>query len=364
MNNSPITEENTNIEEYLNYLFGLIGTKRKTYSYKNPIIKRVMIFINLDNNLYVQKYEEPLLESIMYTSLNFVENVLIALKKKYILKYMNYQQSIRFIRIVEQYIFNTRTPNIMFISNFDIEKEINNNEQYKKYMKRLKIIIQLLKEKYNITEEDIIKDTPDYSNKKFKKVTKINVNNAKQLSAFKKTNVKPHSSTETKSALKKPASIEKKSTLKSNVNAKTEKKSALKKPANAKPANTKTEKKSALKKPANAKPANKTIEKKSALKKPANTKPAITEKKSALKKPAITEKKSALKKPASTEKKSALKKPEIKKPVNATPKKLLKSIEPHNRINNNIETRAKYIRNKLQQKQKSILKNPGIGIAI
>ena len=81
MNNSPITEENTNIEEYLNYLFGLIGTKRKTYSYKNPIIKREMIFINLDNNLYAQKYEEPLLESIMYTSLNFVENVLIALKK-------------------------------------------------------------------------------------------------------------------------------------------------------------------------------------------------------------------------------------------------------------------------------------------
>jgi hypothetical protein len=353
MNNSPITEENTNIEEYLNYLFGLIGTKRKTYSYKNPIIKREMIFINLDNNLYAQKYEEPLLESIMYTSLNFVENVLIALKKKYILKYMNYQQSIRFIRIVEQYIFNTRTPNMMFISNFEIEKEINNNETYKKYMKRLKNIIQLLKEKYNITEEDIINDTPDYSNKKFKKVIKINQNNAKQLAAFKKTNVKSQLTTEKKSALKKPlnASIEKKSALKKSANAKTEKKSALKKPANAK-----TEKKSALKKSANAK-----TEKKSALKKPANAK---TEKKSALKKPvnASIEKKSALKKPANvkTEKKSALKTPAIKKSINATPKKILKPVEKHNRFNNNIESRAKYIRNKLQQK--SILKKQGIAI--
>jgi hypothetical protein len=59
-------------------------------------------------------------------------------------------------------------------------------------------------------------------------------------------------------------------------------------------------------------------------------------------------------------KKSALKTPAIKKSINATPKKILKPVEKHNRFNNNIESRAKYIRNKLQQK--SILKKQGIAI--
>jgi hypothetical protein len=102
-----ITEEDTDIEEYIEYMFSLIGSKRKTYRYhKQQIDKRDMIFINLDDNAYIQKYEEPTLAGVNYTSLNFVENILYTLKRKYILKFMNLKQSIRFIRIIKSYCLN------------------------------------------------------------------------------------------------------------------------------------------------------------------------------------------------------------------------------------------------------------------
>jgi hypothetical protein len=34
----PVTEENTNIPELLNYLFTLIGSKKKLYRNKQPIM--------------------------------------------------------------------------------------------------------------------------------------------------------------------------------------------------------------------------------------------------------------------------------------------------------------------------------------
>jgi len=170
--NEPITEENTDIPEYIDYMFSLIGSKRKTYRYhKEPIDKRDMIFINLDDNAYIQKYEEPALAGVNYTSLNFVENVLYTLKTKYILKFMNFTQSIRFIRIIKSYVFNSIFTNILFISTFDIKKNINDDPVYEKYMKRLKQLIELLIKKHNITEEDILNDAPNYSSKKLKIVT-------------------------------------------------------------------------------------------------------------------------------------------------------------------------------------------------
>ena len=143
--NEPITEENTDIPEFIDYMFSLIGSKRKTYRYhKQPIGKQEMIFINLDDNAYTQKYEEPTLAGVNYTSLNFVENILYTLKRKYILKFMNRKQSIRFIRIIKSYIFNSIFTNILFISNFNIKKSINNIYEtgYYQYFIKEKIINQ------------------------------------------------------------------------------------------------------------------------------------------------------------------------------------------------------------------------------
>jgi len=263
--NEPITEENTDIPEFIEYMFSLIGSKRKTYRYhKQPIYKRDMIFINLDDNAYIQKYEEPALAGVNYTSLNFVENVLYTLKTKYILKFMNLEQSIRFIRIMKSYVFNSIFNNILFISTFDIKKNINDDPVYEKYMKRLKQLIELLMQKHNITEEDILNDAPNYSSKKLKIVT------------IEKSALKPET---------KRRSVSKNETK------------SVEKP----------EKKS--KSLTKSKPLSKPTEEKKS-KKPSNNKTKV-----------------------------------------------------HNRINNNLETRAKFIREKLaKQPQKSILKKQGTAI--
>ena len=273
--NEPITEENTDIPEFIDYMFSLIGSKRKTYRYhKQPIVKRDMIFINLDDNAYIQKYEEPALAG--YTSLNFVENVLYTLKTKYILKFMNLEQSIRFIRIIKSYVFNSIFTNILFISTFDIKKSINDDVVYNKYMKKLKQLIELLIQKHNITEEDILNDAPNYSSKKLKIVT------------IEKSASKPET---------KRRSVAKNETK------------TIEKPINKSRSVTKPLEKPAKKSRSVTKPLTKPKEEKKS-KKPSNNKTKV-----------------------------------------------------HNRINNNLETRLKFIREKLAKApQKSILKKEGTAI--
>ena len=319
-----ITEEDTDIEEYIEYMFSLIGSKRKTYRYhKQQIDKRDMIFINLDDNAYIQKYEEPTLAGVNYTSLNFVENILYTLKRKYILKFMNLKQSIRFIRIIKSYIFNSIFTNILFISTFDIKKSINNDPVYNKYMKQLEQLLNLLMQKHNITDEDIIKDAPDYSSKKLKKVTiqQQNVEEKPVLEEKQVLEAKPVLKAKTEKPVRevKPKPVPKSRTIaKPALEPKEDKKSrTVAKPALQPKENKKTR--------SVAKPA---------------LQPKLVPKSRTVEKPALEEKKSKGKQNPSNNK-----------------------TKIHNRINNNLETRAQFIREKLAKgPQKSILKKVGTTI--
>jgi hypothetical protein len=284
-----VTQENTNITELLNYLFTLIGSKRKLYRNKQPIVKRNMIFI-ISNKAYS---EEPL--SVGYTSLNFVENVILLLSKKNILKFMSYKQSMIFIRVVKQYVLHSILPDIKFVSEFNIKRIINNNVTYNQSMITLNNILELLMKKHNITDQDILNSCPDYSSTKVKafpvNIIKpenwypINKSNSKQVKA--RPNIAP-------------------SVRPSKKNVSVVKGKSLSKPAPKKPV------------------PRKSVPKKS------------------------VPKKSALKTASSVETR--------KNPSNNKRK-------THNRINNNLETRAQIIREKLaKQPQKSILKSKGIAI--
>jgi hypothetical protein len=280
----PVREENTNISELLNYLFTLIGSKRKMYRNKNPIVKRNMIFM-MSNKAYS---EEPL--SSEYTSLNFVENVLLLLTKKNIVKFMTYKQSIRFIRVVKQYVLHSLLTDITFISEFNLKKIINNNVTYNKSIITINNILELLMKKHNITEQDILNSCPDYSSTKLKAFP-VNIINPENWYTINKS----HSKT-VKARPELAPSVRPSKGVSKSV----------------------------------AKPASKHV--------PRSTPNPVS-------------------KPVSRSVRKPAPKLETRKQPSNNKRKT------HNRINNNLETRAKIIREKLaKREQKTILKNKGIAI--
>jgi hypothetical protein len=97
-----------------------------------------------------------------FTSLNFMSKIFKKIRPSLYLKIINKKQAIRFIRITEQYLLLTRGPPLFtFLIPDNFPFEIKNNDNGSLFIRRINKKFQQLKEKYNISEKDIIDDMPD-----------------------------------------------------------------------------------------------------------------------------------------------------------------------------------------------------------
>jgi hypothetical protein len=97
----------------------------------------------------------------VFTSLNYVVKILKKIRPSFYSKIMTKPQAIRFIRITEQYMLLNRYEHFTFLIPDNFPFEITDDENSLKFLKRINERFLELRETFKITEEDIVKDTPN-----------------------------------------------------------------------------------------------------------------------------------------------------------------------------------------------------------
>ena len=143
----PLTQEEKDAKANVSKYFKGIGKS----PYDTPFEMKFTDGINIFT-------EEP---DDTFTSLNYISKIFKKIKPSMYTKIITKPQAIRFIRITEQYLLETRGKPYTFILPDNFPFELTGTENNIKFLRRINKRFDELREIHNIVEEDIINDMPD-----------------------------------------------------------------------------------------------------------------------------------------------------------------------------------------------------------
>ena len=143
----PLTQEEKDAKANVSKYFKGIGKS----PYDTPFEMKFTDGINIFT-------EEP---DDTFTSLNYISKIFKKIRPSMYSKIITKPQAIRFIRITEQYLLETRGKPYTFILPDNFPFELTGTENNIKFLRRINKRFDELREIHNIVEEDIINDMPD-----------------------------------------------------------------------------------------------------------------------------------------------------------------------------------------------------------